>query len=123
MGPGLRCRPLDPSPARSPGLSSGPCPYSPVRPPAGFCGLPPGHGAAAPLVLQPARWLDLYGSLPGRAHAPGAADDPRREAPWRFRPGVTQAAARPGQALFRVHRVLDLPDVGAVPGYLVREPA
>ncbi len=61
------------------------------------------HGAPAALVLQPAGRLDLHGRVSGRSHAPGAADDLRRQAPGRRRPGVTQAAARPGQALFRVH--------------------
>ena len=39
------------------------------------------------------------------------------------RPGVAQAAPRSRQALLRLHRVLDLPHVGPVPGDLVRQPA
>ena len=49
--------------------------------------------------------------------------DLRRQAPRRRGPDLAQAAPRPRQALLRLHRVLDLPHVGPVPGDLVRQPA
>ena len=81
------------------------------------------HGAAAPLVLEPARRLLLHGLLPGGPHPPRAHDDVRHPPPRRDRPREPQAAPRPGQALFRLHGVLGLPDVVAIPGDLVRQPS
>ena len=81
------------------------------------------HGAAAALVLKPARRLVLHGLVPRRAHAARAEHDLWRQAPRGRRPDLRQAAARPGQALLRLHHLLDLPHVGAVPGDLVCQPA
>ena len=51
------------------------------------------HGAAAPLVLQPARRVLLHGRVPGRAHAARPHDDLRRLATW-----ASPISSRPNSA-------------------------
>src|SRR2546422_11734763 len=72
---------------------------------------------------QPVRRVLLYGELP---RGPDGARSGRGPAPPGDAPGrpdLAPAAARPREAVLRVHGVLGLPHVGAVPGDLVREPA
>src|SRR3989442_15955971 len=71
---------------------------------------------------QPVRRFLLYGQLPRRADVARGA---RRHAAPADGPGaadLAEAAARPGQAVLRLHGVLGLSHVGPVPGDLVREP-
>src|SRR5207245_1336550 len=83
----------------------------------------PDDVARAQVGEQPVWRVLLYGELPRGPHGArsGRRPAPPGDAPGR--PDLAPAAARPREAVLRVHGVLGLPHVGTVPGDLVREPA
>src|SRR6266550_5241735 len=71
----------------------------------------------------PVRRVLLHGELPRCAYAVGRAGHHPAPRHGSRRHLHDAPATRPWQTLFRVHRFLGLPDVGAVPRDLVRQPA